>query len=128
MAASSSSVTVRLPASPEAPRKARESLRRTCGRTTPGHLLHDAELLTSEIVTNVVKHAGGMITIVVECDARKLSVAVADDSPDQPVVRRSATTDLGGRGMQLVDRLAARWGCKPRADGTGKIVWFRIAV
>jgi anti-sigma regulatory factor (Ser/Thr protein kinase) len=120
-------VTVRLAANAEAPRKARQSLRRTC-LATPGHILHDAELLTSEIVTNVVKHAGGMITMVVECDARNLAVAVADDSPDEPVLRRSATNDVGGRGMQLVDRLAAVWGCKPRADGKGKIVWFRLAV
>ena len=37
-------------------------------------------------------------------------------------------TDLGGRGLQLVDRIAATWGCTRRADGTGKIVWFRVAV
>jgi len=123
----SSSVTLRLPASPDAPRKARELLRRACP-TTPVHLLHDAELLTSEIVTNVVKHVGGMITMVVECDVHKLAVAVADDSPDEPVLRRSATKDLGGRGIQLVDHLAAMWGCKPRGDGKGKIVWFRVAL
>ena len=123
----SSSVTVRLPASPDAPRRARESLRRTCV-ATPGHLLHDAELLTSEIVTNAVKHAGGMITMVVECDAYQLAVAVADDSPKEPVLRRSAAGDLGGRGMQLVDLLAAVWGCTPRSDRAGKIVWFRVAL
>jgi hypothetical protein len=69
-----------------------------------------------------------MITMVVECDSDNLAVEVADDSPDEPVLRRSGANDLGGRGMQLVDRMAAIWGCKPRPDGRGKIVWFRVAV
>lgn len=121
-----SSVTVRLAASPDAAARARQSLREACA-AFPGYLLYDAELLTSEIVTNVVKHAGGTVTIAIECDERNLAVEVADNSSEQPVVRRAAAGDLGGRGMQLVDQLAAKWGSRPRPDGAGKIVWFRLS-
>lgn len=34
----------------------------------------------------------------------------------------------GGRGLQLVDRLATAWGCQPGADGQGKVVWFRLTI
>ena len=122
-----SPVTVRLRARPDAAQRARESLRSAC-HSVPGHLLYDAELLTSEIVTNVITHAGGMVTIVIDWDEHNLAVAVADDSPCGPTLRRSAPQDLGGRGMQLVDRLAASWGCNRRPDGAGKVVWFRLAI
>jgi hypothetical protein len=67
---------VRLPARPDAPRKARQSLRQACADVA-GHLLYDAELLTSEIVSSVVMHVGGMLTVAIECDERMLAVAVA---------------------------------------------------
>jgi anti-sigma regulatory factor (Ser/Thr protein kinase) len=115
-----------LPARADAVAKVRHSLRRNCP-ALPGHLLYDAELLTSEIVSNVVKHAGGMVTVGIECDGRNLAVTVADESPKEPVLRGPASTEIGGRGMQIVDRLAAQWGSNRLADGTGKVVWFRLA-
>jgi anti-sigma regulatory factor (Ser/Thr protein kinase) len=114
-----------LPARPDAPAKVRQSLRRACA-ALPGHLLYDAELLTSEIVSNVVKHVGGTLTVDIDFDGRNLTVAVADESPREPVPRRPALNDIGGRGMQIVDRLAAQWGCARLADDTGKVVWFRV--
>jgi anti-sigma regulatory factor (Ser/Thr protein kinase) len=121
------SVTLRVQPRPDAAAKARRTLHDLC-RQVPGHLLYDAELLTSEIVTNAVKHATGILTIAIECDGRQLAVAVSDDSPDQPVVRKARGEDIGGRGMQLVDRLAAVWGSKPGPGGKGKVVWFKLAV
>jgi anti-sigma regulatory factor (Ser/Thr protein kinase) len=121
------SVTLRLQPSPDAAAKARRTLRGLCPQV-PGHLLYDAELLTSEIVTNAVKHATGILTIAIDCDDHKLAVAVCDDSPNQPVIRNSGAENIGGRGMQLVDRLAAAWGCNPAPDAKGKVVWFRLAV
>ena len=85
-------------------------------------------MLTSEIVTNAVRHAGGILTIDIECDSEHLAVAVSDDSPDIPVVREFGAEDIGGRGMRLVEHLAAVWGCTPRPDGRGKVVWFRLAL
>jgi anti-sigma regulatory factor (Ser/Thr protein kinase) len=120
------SVTLRLQARPDAAAEARRAIHEDC-QTMPGHLLYDAELLTTEVVTNSVKHARGMITVAIECDGQTLAVAVGDDSPLMPTVRRPRVNDIGGRGMQLVDRLAASWGTQRREDGKGKLVWFRIA-
>src|SRR4051812_16595398 len=122
-----SAVTLRLHAGADTAARARRTLRDHCNNV-PGHLLYDAELLTSEIVTNAVKHTTGIVTLAIECDGRHLAVAVADDSPDTPVIRRAGPDDIGGRGMRLVDRLAAAWGCRHRADGKGKVVWFRLGV
>jgi anti-sigma regulatory factor (Ser/Thr protein kinase) len=120
------SFTLRLQARPDAASEARRAVHENC-QTMPGHLLYDAELLTTEVVTNSVKHARGMITVAIECDGETLAVAVGDDSPAMPTVRRTTADDIGGRGMQLVDRLAASWGTRSREDGKGKLVWFRIA-
>jgi anti-sigma regulatory factor (Ser/Thr protein kinase) len=124
---SDSSVTLRLPPRSDAASEARRTLRSVCP-AAPHHLLYDAELLISEVVTNAVRHAHGMLTLAIQCDGHQLAVAVADDSPDLPVVRTSSTASIGGRGMQLVDRLAASWGCKQRPEGAGKVVWFRVTV
>jgi anti-sigma regulatory factor (Ser/Thr protein kinase) len=122
-----SSLTLRLPARADAAAVARRTLHDLC-RHAPDHLLYDAQLLTSEIVTNAVRHASGILTIAIECDRRQLAVAVSDESPDVPVVRESGDEDLGGRGMRLVAHLASAWGSTPRPDGTGKVVWFRLAL
>jgi anti-sigma regulatory factor (Ser/Thr protein kinase) len=121
------SLTLRLPAQAGTAAEARRSLHDLC-RHAPDHRLYDAQLLTSEIVTNAVKHAGGILTIVIECDQETLAVAVSDDSPDVPVVRDFRAESIGGRGMRLLDHLAAAWGCTPRPEGNGKVVWFRLAL
>jgi two-component sensor histidine kinase len=105
--------------------EARRALHESC-QTLPDYLLYDAELLTTELVSNSVKHCNGVITVAIECDSTGVAVAVADDSPAMPTVRRASVNDIGGRGMQLVDRLAASWGSRPREDGRGKTVWFRV--
>jgi anti-sigma regulatory factor (Ser/Thr protein kinase) len=121
------SLTLRLPARAGTAAEVRRTLHDLCHHA-PDHRLYDAELLTSEIVTNAVKHAGGILTIVMECDQETLAVAVSDDSPDVPVVRDFCPEGIGGRGMRLVAHLAAAWGCTPTPDGNGKVVWFRLAL
>lgn len=121
------SLTLRLPARADAAAVARRTVHDLC-RHLPGHLLYDAELLTSEIVTNAVRHASGILTIVIEHDREQLTVSVGDDSPDSPVIRNPSADAIGGRGIHLVDHLAAAWGCTPRPDGNGKVVWFRLAL
>jgi anti-sigma regulatory factor (Ser/Thr protein kinase) len=121
-----SSVTLRLAARPEAPAQARRSLVAAC-RGIAESLLEDAQLLVSELVGNCVRHAGGMITVVVECDSASIAVAVADESPDPPQPRAAPPDACGGRGLVLLDRLATAWGHRAGPDGIGKVVWFRLA-
>ena len=84
-----------------------------------------ARLLVSELVTNCVRHAHTPITLAVECDRTHVSVSVADDVDDEPVLRELRDDDTGGRGMHLVDALAGEWGVQHLPDG-GKVVWFRL--
>lgn len=83
-----------------------------------------AVLLTSELVTNVVLHAGTPMELSVRLDGPGVRVEVADH--DAAPVRRlnygvAATT---GRGSLLLDRLATRWGSRPCDDG--KVTWFAL--
>jgi hypothetical protein len=50
---------------------------------------------------------------------------VLDESIEQPS-RRSGTDEIGGgRGLKLVEAVAASWGVSP--EGQGKSVWFELA-
>ncbi|MCL3860365.1 ATP-binding protein [Actinotalea sp. K2] len=87
------------------------------------------ELLTSELVTNAVKYGppGGVITVETFTGASGFSVSVSDDSPEHPVLRNPPSTGPGGRGVQLVSRLASRWGVDSH-PANGKSVWFQVAL
>jgi anti-sigma regulatory factor (Ser/Thr protein kinase) len=83
-----------------------------------------AVLLVSELVTNAVVHARGMICLTVHTDAHWVRIEVEDQGRSRPV-RRSATLDqVDGRGLLVVDKLATDWGTERRA--THKVVWFEI--
>jgi anti-sigma regulatory factor (Ser/Thr protein kinase) len=86
----------------------------------------DAELLTSELVTNAVRHGREAFTVIVRYDGSWLRVEVGDGSPAVPTLTEPGADALGGRGVFLVDRLADRWGTQATADG--KRVWFDLAV
>ncbi|MEZ0066179.1 anti-sigma regulatory factor (Ser/Thr protein kinase) [Streptacidiphilus sp. MAP12-20] len=110
-----------LSAEPSAPALARRLVRQTLRDWTLEPLLDTAELLVSELVTNAVRYARAPIGLRLTL-ASTLLVEVADPLPDPPLERQAAGTDEGGRGLQLVHRLAYRWGT--RAEGGGKVVWF----
>ena len=89
-------------------------------------LIDAATLLTSELVTNGVRHAGtGMELVISRTDDSTVRVAVTDRAPDVDVrVRRSGSNAEGGRGLFLVEQLAAGWGSSVDADA--KTVWFEL--
>lgn len=120
------SVTLRLTARPTAAAQARRALIDTC-RHLAESAVSDAALLISELVTNAVRYAGGIITIVIECLGECVAVAVRDGSPSAPVLLHPDANDTSGRGLQLVDSLANDWGCRLSPGGEGKTVWFTIA-
>jgi anti-sigma regulatory factor (Ser/Thr protein kinase) len=84
------------------------------------------ELLTSELVTNVVRHVGSPMTVRAFRQPSRIRVEVDDTSTETPVVQNSGALAERGRGMQLVDSLSEQWGTEVRDDG--KTVWFEIAV
>src|SRR3954447_1938369 len=85
----------------------------------------DAALLTSEVVTNAVRHAPpGAITVRAERDGDQFVVQVLDGSPQEPRVLPPDPWAERGRGMTLVDAIAVDWGVVPHPSG--KVVWFRL--
>ena len=92
-------------------------------------LAGDAAMVVSELVTNALRHATGPIGVrlVRPVGPRGLLlVEVSDPLPDLPRERVARPEDEGGRGLQLVARACVRWGIRP--GGTGKTVWFELAV
>lgn len=98
------------------------------GLDARGPAVEVLDLLLTEVVTNAVRHGSvrETLTLTVTASSDEVVVAVDDDNPAEPVVLDPPPEALGGRGMQLVDRLADAWGVEPR-DG-GKSVWFRLAL
>ncbi|MFJ6622912.1 SpoIIE family protein phosphatase [Kitasatospora sp. NPDC091335] len=82
-----------------------------------------AELLTSELITNALVHAGSPTQLRLYCN-RVLTVEVADRDTEVPRIRRAHSEDEGGRGIHLVNELAHRWGSRRTKDG--KVVWFEL--
>lgn len=84
------------------------------------------ELLVTEVVTNSVIHAGTVIQVRICHEGSGVRVEVRDGSRVSPRrhvgFSRTATT---GRGTQLLDSLASRWGWLPTDDG-GKVTWFLL--
>jgi anti-sigma regulatory factor (Ser/Thr protein kinase) len=84
----------------------------------------DVLLLSSELATNAVRHAGSDFTVIVRYDGERLRVEVGDGSRAMPRKRSPELDDVSGRGLVLVDVLAAAWGVLPTLEG--KRVWFEV--
>ena len=84
----------------------------------------DVELLTSELCGNAIRHARSDFTVVVRFDGERVRVEVGDGSRALPAPRVPSLDTEGGRGMFLVEQLAAAWGVLPTVDG--KRVWFEV--
>jgi anti-sigma regulatory factor (Ser/Thr protein kinase) len=80
-------------------------------------------LLTSEVVTNAVMHAGTAIDLVVRTVQGCIQIESSDQGDQTPVVLNPASDDGRGRGMKIIDALSQEWGVTPTARG--KTVWFR---
>lgn len=86
------------------------------------------ELLTSEVVSNAVRHAAGVLAMLFELSPHQgmVRVSVEDQTPDLPVLQAHSTESSSGRGLLLVEALATRWGSHPTERG--KVVWFEFPV
>ena len=86
----------------------------------------DVLLLTSELVTNAVRHAAGpVITLVVSCSRGQVRVDVHDTSCALPEVADVPADAESGWGLHLVASLSDEWGYYRTA--AGKAVYFTLA-
>jgi serine phosphatase RsbU (regulator of sigma subunit)/anti-sigma regulatory factor (Ser/Thr protein kinase) len=97
-----------------------------------GHdeLVADAVLLTSELVTNALVHAGTSIQLMCRLDDAAVEVSVLDRHPARMIPdppSGSAEADRpGGRGLLLPAALSSSWGVTYAP--TAKVVWFRLGL
>ena len=120
------SQSIQLPADTTSPGRARVFVAEQLERWDLHSLVDAATLLTSELVTNGVRHAGtGMELVISRTDDRTVRVAVTDRAPDVDVrPRKSGNNAEGGRGLFLVEQLAAGWGSA--VEDNAKTVWFEL--
>ncbi|WP_344966492.1 ATP-binding protein [Salinactinospora qingdaonensis] len=93
-----------------------------------------ATLLTSEIATNALTHSasgapGGKFEVGIYVTAGWARVEVRDlGGGELPKAQHKDPYDVSehGRGLDLVEALAAKWGAEPRGDGLGQLVWFEL--
>jgi two-component sensor histidine kinase len=112
----------RYPPLSTAPGRARHHLAEYLGDHGLQDLVPVAALLVSELVTNSLIHAGGLIDVHARLSAESLRVEVGDGSERLPQRR---VPDRHGRGLHIVDSLATAWGVVPH-DGRGKSTWFEL--
>lgn len=84
----------------------------------------DVELTTSELLGNAVRHGTDDITVLLGYDGTRVRVAVGDGSRLLPQSRQAGASDVSGRGLAIVEALAATVGVSPTVDG--KRVWAEI--
>jgi len=110
---------------PESVAGARHFVRDILG-DQPRETVEAAELMTSELATNSVRHARSDFELAVQRSRDEIRVEVSDHGRGQPVPRAPSPRERSGRGLQIVEGLAEDWGVTPSPDG--KLVWFTLRV
>ena len=117
-----------VPGGPDAARRARTFVRDVRAGRLPRRQLADVALLVTELVANGVRHGGAgsgrELQRRVQGRPAALRIEVADPGPRRRVSpRRPDLAGGGGLGLQIVERVASRWGV---GDGPSTSVWFEM--
>jgi anti-sigma regulatory factor (Ser/Thr protein kinase) len=105
-------------------------VRKFVSRVLDGNpLTDDAVLLTSELAANAVVHTasgqGGTFAVAVRKHDTWVRIEVWDAGAIAgPVSRSSDHEQESGRGLSVVEAIAARWG--HLRDRSGRVVWFEL--
>ena len=123
-----SMLELRLPAEPSALFLARAAVV-AVGSGLPKPIVSDAQLLTSEVVSNAIRQANGdpSATMIVRVErGDSIKVEVVDGGPVfEANPRESGPGSDGEWGLFLVHAVATAWGIEP--EGKGKKVWFEVS-
>lgn len=131
------SYTAELPHSSTSVRQARSLLAASLSeRDVLGTAADDAILILSELVTNALRHAralsSGMIRVSWGLTGDgQLRIEVTDGggtTRPTPKPYSMSVSSHAGRGLEIVDRLADRWGSQREEGGDEYTVWAELAV
>ncbi|MER6049779.1 ATP-binding protein [Streptomyces sp. NPDC001793] len=115
------------PGTPTSVQRARQAVTQALPADSSAQLSDDIALLTSELVTNAVRHG-------TRCDEEQLVelvlwpadghywLAVSDPGEGRPAVRMPTLDARRGRGLTLVDAVSAAWAVVPRHPGGKSVV------
>ncbi|MGC5233059.1 ATP-binding protein [Streptomyces albogriseolus] len=108
-----------LPAHPASVRRARQAVTESLPHALRPHLGDDLGLLTSELVTNAIRHGAcgkdeNLIELVLWPAEGHYWLAVSDPGIGKPELAYPSADSENGRGLLLVDHLAAAWTVRPR--------------
>jgi anti-sigma regulatory factor (Ser/Thr protein kinase) len=120
------SLSISLPAGPVAAADARRHVRAAIEGWGVSADPYTAALLTSELVTNAIRYAGGSIRLFITCSCDRLHVYVHDGSCVLPAPLDTSADAEDGRGLMLVASLSTSWGCY--RTSAGKAVYFTLAL
>jgi anti-sigma regulatory factor (Ser/Thr protein kinase) len=91
-------------------------------------LVDEIVTMVSELAANCVQHARTQFRVVIDCRPHEISVEVADDGAGAPTSKSPGPTEVSGRGLLIVSRLASSWGVRSSGVSQGKTVWFTVAI
>lgn len=90
--------------------------------------LPDVQLMVSELATNSIQHSGSQFDVTLErLNDEDVRVEVRDFGPGTPERFDPSPDASRGRGLQIVDFLAKRWGVATRPGAEGKSTWFVVS-
>jgi anti-sigma regulatory factor (Ser/Thr protein kinase) len=116
---------IRCVSSSSAPREVRREVTQALDGVDP-EAVAVAQLLVSELATNVVLHGGEEMEVEVAREPDRVRIAVSDGSDRMPVRRHPDEHADSGRGLGLVETAASNWGVQPQDHG--KTIWFELAL
>lgn len=117
---------MKLPCDDRAPAAGRQVVEDLGPITDQPDRLMEAQLVVSELVANAVEHGCEPIGLKLVGSSWRMRIEVSDGSNDPPMPSSSPGVErLSGRGLVIVDALAAAWGSRS-CDG-GKVVWAELS-
>lgn len=90
------------------------------------HVADTACLLTSELVTNAVKHGREPVRLSMTHHEAEVRVEVSDGGGGEARVCNRGPAADSGRGLVLVEAMSAAWGVHPASSG--KSIWFSLPI
>jgi anti-sigma regulatory factor (Ser/Thr protein kinase) len=118
-------VSLALRSEPASVRLARRFVDRWLGSAASSPFGEDVQLVTSELVTNAVRHSS-LSALRLSRHGDCVILEVDDEGHGEPVIADHVSpTAASGRGLVIVDRLVTRWGWRPLPEG-GKRVWCEL--